>query len=75
MSPERHRLLQRVAALPEELLGDVAESVDDILSFKDGVYRLSDEERAAVRKGMKQAQRGEFVSEEEMAAFYLQLRG
>jgi len=34
-----------------------------------GVYVMSDEERAAVREGLEQARRGEFVSDEEMDAF------
>ncbi len=69
MSPNRQRLLERVAALPEELLGDVEESIEEIERWRDGVFRLTDEERAAVRKGMDAARRGEFVSDEELAAF------
>jgi predicted transcriptional regulator len=34
------------------------------------VYRLSDEERSAVRAGMEDARRGDFASEEEIEAFY-----
>lgn len=70
MSPTRQKLLERVAALPEELLGDVEESIEEIERWRDGVFRLTDEERAAVRKGMNAARRCEFVSDEEIAAFY-----
>ena len=74
MSPKRQNLLERVAALPEELLGEVEETVEEIVRWhegvSDGVYRLSDDERAAVRKGMDAARRGDFVSDEELAAFY-----
>jgi hypothetical protein len=35
-----------------------------------GVYRLSDEERTAVRAGMDAARRGNFVPEEEIEEFY-----
>ena len=31
---------------------------------------MTDEERAAVREGLEQARRGEFVSDEEMEAFW-----
>jgi len=31
---------------------------------------MDDEERAAVREGLEQARRGEFVSDEEMDAFW-----
>jgi predicted transcriptional regulator len=70
MSPKLHDLLERIAALPEDLLGEVAESVDEIERWRDEVFRLTGEERAAVRKGMDAARRGEFVSDEELAAFY-----
>jgi len=70
MSPKRHDLLERIASLPEELLGEVEESVDEIERWHEGVFRLTNEERAAVRKGMEAARRGEFVSDEELAAFY-----
>jgi predicted transcriptional regulator len=35
-----------------------------------GIYVMDDEERAAVREGLEQARRGEFVSEEEMDGFW-----
>jgi len=75
MSPKRQNLLERVAALPEELLGEVEETVDEIVRWHEGVYRLSDDERAAVRKGMEAARRGEFVSDDELQAFYRRHRG
>jgi predicted transcriptional regulator len=63
--------MERVAALPEDLLDEVAQSVEDIVIWhQQGIYRLSDDERAAVRKGMEAARRGEFASDDEMAAFY-----
>ena len=75
MSPKRQNLLERVAALPEELLGEVEESMDEIVRWHEGVFRLTDEERAAVRKGMEAARRGEFVSDDEMADYYRRHRG
>jgi predicted transcriptional regulator len=51
---KRERLLERVAASWGQ----------------PGVYRLSDEERAAVRKGMEAAQRGEFATDDEIGALY-----
>jgi len=75
MTPKRQNLLERVAALPEELLGEVEESMDEIVRWHEGVFRLTDEERAAVRKGMEAARRGAFVPDEEMAAFYRRHRG
>jgi hypothetical protein len=70
MTPKRQNLLERVASLPEDLLDDVEEGVDEILRWHNGVLRLTEDERVAVRRGMEAARRGEFVSDEELAAFY-----
>lgn len=65
----RQALIERVATLPEELLSDVEESMNEIERWRDAVFRLTDDERAAVRDGMDAARRGEFVSDEELAAY------
>ena len=70
MTSKRQNLLDRVASLPEEVLEDVEESVEEILRWRNGVLRLTEEERAAVRRGMEAAGRGEFVSDEELGAMY-----
>jgi predicted transcriptional regulator len=70
MNAKLQNLLERIAALPNEALDEVQESVDEIERWRGDVIRLTDEERAAVRKGMAAARRGEFVSDEELAAFY-----
>ena len=72
---KRESLIERVATLPEELLDEVSESVEDIVAWhQQGVYHLSDDERSAVRKGMEAAQRGEFASDDEIAALYNRFR-
>jgi predicted transcriptional regulator len=35
-----------------------------------GVYKFSDEERAAIDKSVEQARRGEFAADEEVAALF-----
>ena len=71
MDQKRQELLERAAALPDELLGELEESVNEIVGWHNsGVYRLSDEERAAVRRGMEAARRGEFASDEDIAELY-----
>ena len=42
----------------------------ELESRRMGVYRLSDEERTAVRAGMDDARHGDFASEEEIEEFY-----
>ena len=51
----------------QEELADVAREIE---SRRSGVYRLSDEERIAVRAGMDAARRGDFVPEDELDEFY-----
>jgi predicted transcriptional regulator len=70
MNANRQNLLERIAALPDDLLEEVEESVGEIERWREDLFRLTDEERAAVRKGMEAARRGEFVTDEELAAFY-----
>jgi alkylhydroperoxidase family enzyme len=70
MNAKLQNLFERIAALPDELLGEIEQSIDEIERWRGDVFRLTDEERAAVRKGMKAARRGEFVTDEELAAFY-----
>ena len=55
--------------------GELADVAREIESRRSGVYRLSDEERAAVRAGMEAARRGDFVPEDEMDEFYRLHRG
>jgi hypothetical protein len=63
-------LLERVADWPEEAQAELVRSIVDIETKHFGVYKLSDDERAAVREGLAQAERGEFVPDEVMAAFF-----
>ena len=70
MNAKLQNLFERIAALPDELLGEIEQSIDEIERWRGDVFRLTEEERAAVRKGMEAARRGEFVTDEELAAFY-----
>jgi hypothetical protein len=70
MSPGTKTLLERVQSWPEEDQEELADVAREIESRRSGVYRLSDEERTAVRAGMEDARRGDFASEQEMDEFY-----
>ena len=63
-------LIERVSALPEEAQDELLDHVALIEARQSGVYHLTDDERAAVKKGLEAAERGEFVSNEDMAAFF-----
>lgn len=54
----------------DEAIGDLEESLDEIERWQSSVFRLTDEKRLAVRKGMEAAERGDCVADEELAAFY-----
>jgi hypothetical protein len=49
---------------------ELAELAREIEARRSGVYVMSDEERTAVQEGLDQAQRSEFVSDDEMDAFW-----
>jgi hypothetical protein len=70
MSPGTKTLLEQVQSWPEEDQEELAEVAREIESRRSGVYRLSDEERIAVRAGMDAARRADFASDEEMDEFY-----
>jgi hypothetical protein len=63
-------LLERVATWPEEAQDEFVRSVADIESKHLGVYRLSDEERDAVRRGLADMREGRLASEAEVAAVF-----
>jgi predicted transcriptional regulator len=68
-------ILDRVAAWPEEAQAELIQSIVEIETKHFGVYRLNDDERAAVREGLAQADRREFVPDEVMAEFFNRRRG
>ena len=70
MTPGTKTLLEQVQSWPEEDQEELAEVAREIESRRSGMYRLSDEERTAVRAGMDAACRGDFASDEEMDEFY-----
>jgi predicted transcriptional regulator len=63
-------VLERVHTWPEERQAYAAEVLLLIEAQDRAPLRLSDEEWAAVQEGNAQAERGEFVSDEEMSAFW-----
>jgi hypothetical protein len=70
MSPGTKTLLEQVQSWPEEDQEELAAVAREIESRRSGIYRLSDEERTAIRAGMDAARRDEFVPEDEMDEFY-----
>jgi predicted transcriptional regulator len=70
MSPATKALLEQIESWPKEDQEELADVAREIESRRTGTYRLSDEERTAVRAGMEDARRGDFAPDDEIEAFY-----
>ena len=63
-------VLDSVRSWPQEDQEELVELAREIEARRTGIYVMNDEERAAVREGLEQAMRGEFVPDDEMDAFW-----
>ena len=63
------KAIEKIREMPEADQNLAAELLLNIAAKKQAPILLDEETRAAVRRGIEQADRGEFVSDEEMAAF------
>ena len=63
-------VLDRVRTWPEERQAYAAELLVLLEAQTQNAIPVSDDEWDAIQEGNAQAERGEFVSEEDMAAFY-----
>ena len=55
---------------PEEDQEELARYAREIEARRRGVYTVDEEEEAAIRRGLAELDRGEWVSEEEMRSFW-----
>jgi hypothetical protein len=62
--------IAKVRELPEADQDEAAEVLLSIILKREQPEPLDDETRAAIREGSEQARRGEFASDEDMAAFF-----
>ena len=60
-------VLEHAATWPVEDQNDLAEYAREIEARRTGVYTMSDDERAAVGRGLAEADRGEFVADKMVA--------
>ena len=70
MNKAAKQVLERVATWPEEDQEELAEIARDIEARRSGVYEPTPEEESAIRQGIADLDRGEWVSEEEMRTFW-----
>jgi len=62
--------IEKVRRLPEDRQAYVAEVLEQIAAAGSDLFTVPGDHRAAVLEGLEQAERGEFVSDEEMAALW-----
>lgn len=70
MSPAAKQILEEVASWPEEDQEELAELAREIRARRSGVYVVNDDERKAIEEALDELNRGERVSENDMAAFW-----
>ena len=70
MNASLKHILPLIERWPPEDQEALAEFANEIQAQRTGVYEMTAEEAAAVDEGSAQAERGEFVSEERMAAVW-----
>jgi hypothetical protein len=63
-------LLERVLTWPEEARAEFVRSVAEIEARHLGLYRLSDEERNAVHRGLADMREGRLASDNAVAAVF-----
>jgi hypothetical protein len=62
--------IEKVRQLPEDRQAYVAEVLEQIAAAGSDLFIIPDAHRAAVLEGLGQAERGEFATDEEMAALW-----
>ena len=62
--------IEALQELPEERQETIARAIIDYASHDEGVYHLTDDERAEVRMGLAEIERGEIASDGEVRAVY-----
>jgi predicted transcriptional regulator len=62
--------IEKVRKLPEERQAYVAEVLEQIAAAGRDVFTVPEGHRAAVLEGLGEAERGEFVDDDEMAALW-----
>jgi predicted transcriptional regulator len=62
--------IEKVRRLPEDRQAYAAEVLERIAAAGSGLFVIPDDHRADVLEGLAEAERGDFASDEEMAALW-----
>jgi len=67
-------LMERAASWPEEAQAELMRFMIDTEAKHFGVYRLSEEEREAIRRGLEDVEQGRYASVGEIAELFSRYR-
>jgi predicted transcriptional regulator len=70
MNKKLETLLEHVSTWPDEAQAELIQSIVEIEARHAGIYRLTDEEREAVRRGLQEMRDGKFATDEQVAAVF-----
>ena len=75
MNQSAKEILRRVDTWPAEDQEELVEAAREIEARRASTYLLSDEERAAIERGLWDMRTGNFAGEEAIAAIFRKARG
>ena len=70
MTKQLSEMIEKVKTWPQWRQEDAALMLEEMERQGTEIYKLSDEERRMIDEALKEVERGEFVSEEEMEKFW-----
>jgi predicted transcriptional regulator len=70
MTHTTKEILNRVPTWPPEDQEELAEVAREIEARRSGLYVLDEEEETAIREGLAELDRGEWVTEDQMKSFW-----
>lgn len=71
MSQNDTEILDRLNTWPQEDREELAAVAREIEARRAGVYKVTPEEEAAIREGLADLERGDWISEEAMRTFWV----
>ena len=74
MTAQVKRLLEEIETWPLEDQEELAEYAREIRGRRTGVYKLSEEERAGIERGLADMRAGRFATDEQIAAIFQKAR-
>ena len=74
MTAQVRQLLEEIETWPLEDQEELAEYAREIRGRRTGVYKLSEEERAGIERGLADMRAGRFATDEQIAAIFQKAR-